>query len=376
LSLQKPAYICHITTAHPADDVRIFHKQVLALSKASILPVHYFACEPNPAQKDVTVHSLGRMPANRLSRFVLAQLRAIKVVFNFPSAMWHIHDPELLPVGILLALSGRTVIWDAHEDYLSQFSVEVNYRRYIPKWLNRPTNWMMRFLLKRIDKYCSGVICATDFIAKTYSNKNVVVVGNEANLDDFLLCQPKSNSRRILFTGATDESQCFEEIVRAIKEVSAVTLVVAGRHSKSNSLDWATKELGNRIEILGWLTRPQLASEISKSFLGFVTYNDSITNETNSPNKKFEFAAGGLPCVATPTKSNLEWADKCQGVYISKGYDQQSISKQIFRALENPSDWMTKSKSIRNWAKGYGNWAKSEETLIAFYQRLLERQSL
>ena len=32
------------------------------------------------------------------------------------AAIFHIHDPELLPVGWLLRRSGRIVVFDAHED--------------------------------------------------------------------------------------------------------------------------------------------------------------------------------------------------------------------------------------------------------------------
>ena len=58
----------------------------------------------------------------------------IKALRQPSGSVFHIHDSEILHVGLYLKLLGKRVIYDAHEDTPRQIS----YQHWIPKWLRKP----------------------------------------------------------------------------------------------------------------------------------------------------------------------------------------------------------------------------------------------
>jgi glycosyltransferase involved in cell wall biosynthesis len=299
-----------------------------------------------------------------------SQIIGFRSSTKIKAGIWHIHDPELLPLALWLRMLGRKVIWDAHEDYFLQFGRKLNYRKYIPIGFSWFVNLALKTLLKLVDKFSNGVISATNSISLKYKNKNKVVIGNEAVLKEFMECKPTFSNQLLLFTGATDSSQCFDAVVKAVKFFPDLQLGVAGRDIKNPNIEKALELLGNQLVILGWLSREDLSKIISQSFLGFVTYENIETNDTNSPNKLFEFSASGLPCVATPTLANINWSKVSKGVYLAPNFDTNGIEVAIRKALSSESDWLEKSQLLRKWSAKEGSWEISEKRLLDFYENL------
>ena len=54
---------------------------------------------------------------SRLERVTLTAFRVVRRAWRERPAVFHFHDPELIPWGVLLRLLGRRVIYDVHEDF-------------------------------------------------------------------------------------------------------------------------------------------------------------------------------------------------------------------------------------------------------------------
>ena len=362
--------VCHLSTVHPANDVRIYHRECKSLAEKTNFKVRLVAHGKLVDSSNLTCQDLGKLPRNRLVRIMRSQLLGFHIAFRVKASVWHLHDPELLIVAFWLIVTKKTVIWDAHEDYFLQFSKQVNYRKYIPSSLTGLINSSFIQLLRFIEKRCYGVICATPSIALKYRNANTVVVGNEVRIEEFSSCSPKFSSSKLLFTGAPDETQCFREVVDAVSKFPDLILTVAGRYAVNSDWEYGKAVLGNQLTHLGWLSREELAKAINDSFLGFLTYEDVETNSTNSPNKLFEFSAGGLPCISTPTNANKTWVKESNGAYLIDGFTSKDIEKGIHSALNSEIVWENKSRMSRSWSLEKGNWTASEKILIDFYNNL------
>jgi glycosyltransferase involved in cell wall biosynthesis len=364
--------ICHITTVHSADDVRIFYKQCLALAEKEDYKV--IICAPGNIPSDTAVvhHKIPFARSFRPFRLINSQLISLKLIFTIKANVWHIHDPELLPAACLLILMKRRVIWDSHEDYKLQFELKNHYRNYIPKKIRPTMNLLIQNLLRYVDENAAGVIGATTTISKKYTNLNTITVGNEAVLEEFDNCKPEFTNSNVLFTGSPDSEQCYLEVVDAIAQIQGLNLVVACKEMPDSYFRYSVKSLNERFKYLGWLNRRELSEAMSKSIVGLVTYSNSVHHELNQPNKFYEFCAAGLPILATPTTSNNKLIKSSNAGILSKGFDQNSILESLNLLILSEKRWVECSVSGKVWAKSNGNWEPSRAALLEFYSKVVK----
>lgn len=364
--------IVHVTTAHPANDVRILERECRSLASSGRYSVFLAAPGTVPEGTGVRPIPLVAAPRARLGRFIEGPRKGHAISRLIQADLWHFHDPELLPIALHLSRTGHKVIWDSHEDYVAQLAT-ADSKAWVPKPFRSVVKAGMATLLGAVDGRVSAVVAATPTIAEGYSNPRTVIVGNEARLDDFLGCKPNFAARRVLFTGTTNPGHLFREIVGAIEGLPGVTLAVAGRDPDPIVWGAAKSTLGSRISYLGWLDRPGLRQAINDSTLGLATYVNSATYAVASPTKTFEFCAAGLPVVTTPNPCNVQTFESGAGGFLTKGFTTEDIRAGIRNALSDEEAWISASENGRLWASREGSWANSEKRLLDVYQEILGR---
>lgn len=362
--------VVHVTTAHRADDVRIFEREGRSLARCGRYEVVLAAAGTIPAQSGVTLLPLVPAPSSRAGRFTSGPRKAFGLSRAMTADLWHFHDPELLPVALYLARSGAAVIWDAHEDYVAQFT-ENGGKSWVPGPVRGLVRRGMQAMLAAIDRHATAVVAATPTIADRYTNIRTVVVGNEARLEDFLACEPDFASHRLLFTGSVGPGHLFGEVVAAVERLPSAQLVVAGRPPQPSIWSAAAARLGSRLEHVGWLDRQGLSREMSRSALGLATYADTDAYAVAAPTKLFEFCAGGLPVLASPTVSNRRYVEEGGGGFLADGFSVDAIARTVESALSDREAWELASARGREWAEREGSWEPSEKRLLDLYQEIL-----
>jgi len=363
--------VIHVTTAHPADDVRIFERECRSLAATGNYDVYLAAAGQLPSGSGVTLIPLDLAPASRLHRFWTGPHKAFALARSISADLWHFHDPELLPVAYALARRGRHVIWDAHEDYASQFT-QGGGKSWIPGALRGLVRTGTKAMLSAVDERVEAVIAATPTVASRYRNHRTVVVGNETRLEVFDHCRPSFEAREVLFTGTPGPAHLFREVVQAVALTPQVQLKVAGRIQDGETWDWAERVLGSRITHLGWLGRSELAEAMGSASLGLLTYADTDAYAVASPTKSFEFAAAGLPMVATPNRMNIQALTTSGAGFLADGFTVEALHRAISEALEDHEAWVQASSAGRQWAAENGSWTQSENRLLRLYAELLE----
>ena len=120
------AKICHISSVHPALDIRIFFKECKSLA-ATGYDVTLIAVY-NEEQTIDGVHIVPfRLYKNRLKRILFSPFRMLRLALRQHATVYHFHDPELIPIGIILKLFRKKVVYDVHEDV----SRQVMYKHWI-----------------------------------------------------------------------------------------------------------------------------------------------------------------------------------------------------------------------------------------------------
>ncbi|MBK9128563.1 MAG: glycosyltransferase [Phycisphaerales bacterium] len=114
-----------IFTFHRLPDMRIFDRQVRALLRAGYRVTLIGRSDRRPyagaGVNDIMVPDR----AGGVWRRIVTLLRIARYALQTEADVYHFHDPDLLPVGVLVrALRGRPVVYDIHEIYRVKFQLK------------------------------------------------------------------------------------------------------------------------------------------------------------------------------------------------------------------------------------------------------------
>src|SRR5690554_5429798 len=102
--------VCILSSVHNLFDTRIFHKQAKSLLKAGFKVSYVVQAEQHMIIDGISIIPL-KKPKNRLWRMVLTSIELYIKALKERADIYHFHDPELIPIGILLKLAGKKVVY-------------------------------------------------------------------------------------------------------------------------------------------------------------------------------------------------------------------------------------------------------------------------
>lgn len=226
--------ICHLTSAHSSNDIRIFVKECCSLADNGY-NVFLVAKGESRISNKVNIIGVGEQPQKRINRMLFFSRKIYRKSIDLDCDLYHFHDPELLPYALKLKKKGKVVIFDCHEDV----SAQILGKQWIPKIYRAIISKLYKmyetFVVKRLD----AVIAATPYIGDLFKNinSNVVVINNFPRLDDIYF-QTKPFSERdkaVCYVGAISKIRG-EEIMLKIAEDTDITLLLAGTTDDSEFL--------------------------------------------------------------------------------------------------------------------------------------------
>lgn len=366
--------VAHLTSAHPPLDIRIFHKECKTLAKAGHEVVLIVPGDRDHVMDDVRIRTIPE-PDSRRDRMLKTTWRVFKAALDEHADVYHFHDPELIPLGLLLRLFGKRVVYDVHEDLPRQ----VLSKSWIPSGLRRGIAKMAEICELVGSVIFNGVVTSTPLISERFPKRTTITVQNFPILEEFAPIKSVPYARRpnvVTYVGVLDTNRGVVEMVKAmgkLPESLKARLALAGKFDPDHLEREVRRVSGwERVDFLGHKSREEVASLLSQSKIGMNILHP-IPNYYNQPysTKMFEYMVCGLPIIASDFAPWRGFLEKTGCALLVNPLDADTVAGAIQWLLENTCEAEKMGERGREMICAKYNWAHEGENLLQFYQRLV-----
>lgn len=364
-------HVCHLSSVHPVNDVRIFHKECVSLVNAGF-EVDLVAIGPGETHyhSGVRVHPVAPSDG-RLRRATVGAAGAVRRAVSTGAPLIHFHDPELIPFGVGLAAAGRLVVYDAHES----LAKSVMSKPYLPRFARRAVSMGANTAEWAMAQAASAIVTATPAIArqfpasKTTTIQNFPLLGELAPRDVSYADRPNS----VIYTGGITAPRGAVEMVEAMALADhGPRLTLVGSFKSVETERKARSSRGwDRVDFLGWLPRTDLQAVFATARVGLVVFHPEPNHIEAMPNKLFEYMSAGLPVVASdfPLWRSIVEGAGC-GLLVDPT-DPGDIASSVDWLLTHPEEAMEMGARGRKAVEARYNWGVESPKLVDLCHRLL-----
>lgn len=367
--------VCVLTSVHSPFDIRIFHKECRSLARAG-----YEVTLVAPYDKDCEIDGIRLRAIRRATGRVERLTRTLRHVYfralETPADVYHFHDPELIPVGLLLRARGKTVVYDIHEDVPRCMP----YKPYLPKWIGRFLPRIVEGLENLACRCFSGLVTATPGIASRFCgiNDKTHIVNNYPLLQELELLPDVNWEARddaVAYVGSSVSiSRGATEMVDAMGLLPAklqVTLEMVGPFQPSELTERLSLSSGwSRVTSHGFLARDGVARVLGRARAGLVILHPEPNYVASKPIKMFEYMAAGIPVIASdfPLWRQIIDGAKC-GICVDPLSPRQ-IAEAIEFLITHPVEAEAMGLQGKQAVLERYNWDSEEAKLLDLYQSM------
>lgn len=290
--------VAMLTTAHPYDDVRIYHKQAKTLAKAGwqveIINRHF----EGTGEEGVRFRKMS-LPEGRAGRMLLGKSKVFEALERTNADICMLHDPELLWIIPLLRRRGVATVFDAHEDYPQALKSKM----WIPKPLRIAAAKGGAGFLKVFLPQADAVIAATDCIAQHLGRRCVLVrnraTGEDCRLFDEAFERFSPMERAVCYAGSISVQRGIVQMIQACYRADAVLLLAGAFESDALRQRLEMMPEYSCVRYRGVLGREGIASLYALSNAGLLLLSPTPAYRESEPIKLFEYLCAGIPVIAS-----------------------------------------------------------------------------
>lgn len=369
--------VCHVTSAHNTDDVRIFKKECVSLAKKSEYEVFLVGSGEDRTEKGVNVIGVGEKPSGRYDRMVKFAPKVIEAAIKLDADVYHLHDPELMRFALKFKKLGKKVIFDSHENVLES----IDNKTYMPAWMRKGFKIYYSGLQNRVLSKIDAIVVVTPQMTATYKafNDNVVMLTNFPFIDTSALNEGNIEvveEGTFVFAGGVSEQWSHREIIKAIENIDNVEYRLFGPADESYLEELKALKGWEKVHYGGKIPFEQVQHELEKAQVVFAllkpSQNTFFKQGTLGNTKLFEAFANGKPVIATDF---VLWKDIVEvnncGICIDP--DNVEAIEQAIRTMlqKDTEEYKEMGSHGRKLITEKFNWGIQEKALYAMYEDIL-----
>jgi glycosyltransferase involved in cell wall biosynthesis len=377
--------VVHITSVHPPYDARIFHKQVRTLIQSGIRVALIAQHDDDTSVDGVKILALPS-PGNRVLRILRLPWRVFRLAVKQRARVYHLHDPELLPVAILLKLTTRAkVVYDVHENVPKQILT----KPWLPRWTRKGVSLLYRGVEQLALHFVDEIVIAEDSYIENYQGrKNVCPIRNYPILSLFPVGEeplplPSTEEDAFCITYIGGITRCrgvFEllEAIRYIRSVDEEPVIlklvgpVVTRELEHEIRSFIHSHgMDTSVVMPGPIPHGQIFELLKRSHLGVAILHPEPNYLESIPTKLFEYMAAGIPVIVSDFPLWKEVVTECRCGLVVDPLNPQAIAEGILHFIGHPVERAAMGASGRQAALRMYSWETEGQRLLDLYEKLL-----
>jgi glycosyltransferase involved in cell wall biosynthesis len=374
----KHPKIAILTSVHEPFDPRIFHKQARTLAAAGYRVTLLAPHAADEVVDGVRVWGVP-VPRSRAGR-PLVWLRLLSRALRLRADVYHFHDPELLPLGLLLArLTGRPVIYDAHEYYRD----EIATRPWIPRPLRRLAAETVHAVETAVARRIAAVVAVNEHMAAGFRARGARAVAVH-------------NFPPLAYFDADTEAERRDAPVGAYvglltRDRGLATVWEAGRRLRElapgaevrviGRVDWsevpasvprdpARWQAETAVRFRGVIPAREVPAALAETLAGWIPFHRTPNNVHTIPLKLLEYMAAGVAVVASDFGFMAEIVREADCGLLVPEDDPEAHARALARLLTRPEEARAMGARGRQAVQERYSWEAESARLLALYADL------
>lgn len=373
VTVNDKAKICVATTVHYHLDTRVYYRQVCSLSK--VFTVDYYAPCKDRGRK---IHCSGSffplyLASSKLGRIV-SQLQLCWLLLRRQYSIYHFHDPELIPLGVVLSLAGKTVIFDVHENVIADIGTK--------PYMSPMARGMVLSIFARLFTYAQEKFDMFILAEKSYTaimeTENYGVVLNLPILRKIEVPESKRWKHGMVYVGSITEERGIFDMLEVFCHVnghildSTLHLVGPidgdGLHEKIGA--WLKrKNLKNEVVLHGRIPNEEIFEIVRHNGLGLCLLKRDTFRDIE-PTKLYEYMMAGIPVVASDCPLWRSIVEDCECGLLVNPDNHLEAAESVIALLEDSRRLEEFGRNGLRAIQERLNWNREEEKLLSLYGKL------